>query len=109
MPLVSQLIHDRFHIPLHPVLRDKAVANAVEEHQITRDFLSRRGDAGEFSFVDSVKGSTDGYDVSLSDDLMRDQFIAREGSFSLADVLLQAGVADILVDKVFGLALTALT
>ena len=34
-----QLIHDRFHVPLHPVLHDKAVADAIEEHQVTQTFF----------------------------------------------------------------------
>jgi hypothetical protein len=58
--LVSQLIHHRFHVPLHPVLRDKAVGDAVEEHQVTRDLLSGGLDAGEFSLVDSRRGGLRG-------------------------------------------------
>jgi hypothetical protein len=76
--------------------------DAVEEHQVTRDFLPGGCDAGEFSLVNAMKGSTECYDVAFGDDLMRDQLIAREGCFSLADVFPQGGVAYILVDKVFG-------
>ena len=87
------------------MLHDKAVADAVEEHQITRDSLPGGCDTGEFSLVDSIKGSTECYGVTLSDNLMRDQLIAWEGCFSLADVFFQAGVAYILVDEGFGLRL----
>ena len=100
--LARQLIHHRFHVPLHPVLHDKAVVDAVEEHQVTRDFLPGGWDAGEFSLVDSIEGSTECYGVALGNDLMRDQLIAREGCFRLADVFLQGGVAYVLVDKGFG-------
>ena len=103
------MIHYRFHVPLHPVLHDKAVIDAIEQHQVTGDFLSGGWDAGEFSLVDSIKGSTERYDVALGNDLMRDQLIAGEGCFSLAERLLQAGIADIppIRSSIFGLAVIA--
>ncbi len=85
--------------------------DAVEEHQVTRDFLPGGCDAGEFSLVNAMKGSTECYDVAFGDDLMCDQFIAREGCLSLEDVFLQAGSLTywLIRSSVFGWAVIALT
>jgi hypothetical protein len=94
---------------LHPLLHDKAVADAVEEHPVTRDVLSGGCDGAEFPLVNLMKASTDGYDVVLGDDVMRGQLIAWDGVSAWRKGLFRPGSLPywLIRSSVFGLAVIA--
>jgi hypothetical protein len=103
----SQLAEDVVDVQLHPMLDNPAIIDSVENHEIRGDVPASRRNTGKVPPVHSSEGRPARNPVVLSDHLLKLDLVGRKRRFSLGDMLLQARIAHILVNQLFGFRLTA--